>query len=119
MSEGERELMSCRVLIDTCAAPKWAMGDVLKVCGHQWARGSRWKPRDGELGSGSDDEASPQQLPTREEVEAHNLTHMPYRFWCKHCVRTKARLVGHYPSTTGDIAKAYIESMTTCYPVVQ
>ena len=25
--------------------------------------------------------------PTRAEVEAHRLTHLPYRSWCRHCVR--------------------------------
>ena len=23
--------------------------------------------------------------PSREEVEAHNLIHLPYRNWCRHC----------------------------------
>ena len=26
-------------------------------------------------------------LPSREEVEEHNRTHLPYRSWCAHCVR--------------------------------
>ena len=25
--------------------------------------------------------------PSNHEVEAHNLTHLPYRNWCRHCVR--------------------------------
>ena len=28
--------------------------------------------------------------PTKIEVEEHNLTHMPFRQWCPHCVRGKA-----------------------------
>ena len=28
--------------------------------------------------------------PSKEEVEEHNLTHLPYRNWCPHCVRGKA-----------------------------
>ena len=26
------------------------------------------------------------KLPSREEVEAHEMTHLPYRNWCRHCV---------------------------------
>ena len=29
--------------------------------------------------------------PSKEEVELHNKTHLPYRSWCPHCVRGKAR----------------------------
>ena len=29
--------------------------------------------------------------PSKEEVRIHNLTHLPYRSWCPHCVRGKAR----------------------------
>ena len=26
------------------------------------------------------------KLPSQREVNEHNLTHLPYRNWCKHCV---------------------------------
>eukprot|EP00959_Pyramimonas_sp_CCMP1952_P152163 3183841-Pyramimonas_sp.AAC.1 len=29
--------------------------------------------------------------PSREEIEAHNTTHLPCRSWCPRCVRGKAR----------------------------
>ena len=29
--------------------------------------------------------------PSQEEVGLHNRTHLPYRSWCPHCVRVKAR----------------------------
>ena len=29
--------------------------------------------------------------PSQEEVNAHNVSHLPYRSWCPHCVRGKAR----------------------------
>ena len=29
--------------------------------------------------------------PTQTEIDAHYLTHWPYRSWCTHCVRGKAR----------------------------
>ena len=33
--------------------------------------------------------------PSEEEVKAHNRTHLPYRSWCPHCVRGKARRGNH------------------------
>ena len=30
-------------------------------------------------------------LPSTEEVEEHNLTHLPFRNWCSHCVRGTGR----------------------------
>ena len=30
--------------------------------------------------------------PSKREIEEHMLTHIPYRSWCPHCVRGKARL---------------------------
>ena len=35
------------------------------------------------------------QLPSREEVEEHNLTHLPFRNWCAHCVRGTGRSADH------------------------
>ena len=32
---------------------------------------------------------------SKEEVELHNKTHLPYRSWCPHCVRGKARSRSH------------------------
>ena len=29
--------------------------------------------------------------PTEKEVSEQNLTHIPYRTWCAHCVRGKAK----------------------------
>ena len=33
--------------------------------------------------------------PSKEEVESHNLTHLPYRSWCPHCVKGKAKRRHH------------------------
>ncbi len=33
--------------------------------------------------------------PTEEEVREHELTHVPYRGWCKHCVAGKAITTPH------------------------
>ena len=36
------------------------------------------------------------KAPTREECEAHRLTHYPYRSWCPHCVRAKRKNTPHF-----------------------
>ena len=33
--------------------------------------------------------------PSQAEVEEHNLTHLPYRSWCKHCVRGRKKELPH------------------------
>ena len=55
---------------------------------------------DGEVGEGAQDqeriEAKMRKdpgLPSAEEIKRHNITHLPYRSWCAHCVR--GRGVGH------------------------
>ena len=35
--------------------------------------------------------AADPKLPTPEEVDTHNLIHLPYRSWCPHCVRGKGK----------------------------
>ena len=34
-------------------------------------------------------------LPTKAEVDAHNVTHLPFRSWCSACVRGRGKSVGH------------------------
>ena len=38
--------------------------------------------------------ASP-EVPSRREVEDHNLTHIPFRSWCNHCQRWRGRRKTH------------------------
>ena len=38
------------------------------------------------------------RLPTEKEVEEHNLTHVPYRNWCPHCVRGLGKDLDHRKS---------------------
>ncbi len=33
--------------------------------------------------------------PTQEEIDKHNILHLPYRTWCPHCVRGKGRDDAH------------------------
>ena len=35
-------------------------------------------------------------LPNPEEIEAHNVSHIPYRAWCSHCVRGRGKSFAHH-----------------------
>ena len=39
---------------------------------------------------------------TKEERDAHEATHMPFRSWCRHCVRGRARNMQHTKGDEGD-----------------
>ena len=34
-------------------------------------------------------------IPSEAEVEQHELTHLPFRSWCRHCVRAKGKESPH------------------------
>ena len=34
-------------------------------------------------------------VPTKAEIEAHNVTHLPYRSWCRWCVMARRRASPH------------------------
>ena len=36
-----------------------------------------------------------EEKPSEEEVEHHNVTHIPYRSWCRHCIRGKGKTRDH------------------------
>ena len=40
--------------------------------------------------------------PTEKEVEQHNITHLPYRNWCPHCVRAKGKDADHRKAENGE-----------------
>ena len=42
------------------------------------------------------------RLPSRQEVQEHELTHIPYRSWCVHCVRGAGRSDAHRRRTRQD-----------------
>ena len=39
------------------------------------------------------------KLPSKTEVEEHNITHLPFRSWCRHCVRGRGKEMPPYRST--------------------
>ena len=40
------------------------------------------------------------QTPTKEEVHEHEVTHLPYRSWCKHCLRGRGVSAPHPTRTS-------------------
>ena len=53
--------------------------------------------------------------PSAEEVERHNLTHLPYRNWCRHCVRGRGKEAPHQ-ATKGEGGELPELHMDYCFP---
>ena len=59
-------------------------------------------PDDSLLGIGDDDEGKKTKglphgiKPSKREVEEHERTHLPFRSWCEHCVKGKAKSHPHF-----------------------
>ena len=57
------------------------------------------------------------KLPSSEEVREHNLTHMPYRNWCPHCVRGRGKEMDHKKKEKGDSEMEIPEyHLDYCFP---
>ena len=61
----------------------------------------------------------PTSKPSEEEVEMHNLTHLPFQPWCEHCVATRAKEDPHKQAVTkatssDDSSKPWL-SFDFCY----
>ena len=50
-------------------------------------------------------------LPSESEVEEHELTHLPLRCWCRHCVRAKGKESPHHESSPGGVSKCATDYM--------
>ena len=35
------------------------------------------------------------QRPSQKEVDAHELTHLPFRNWCRHCMKGRGKEMSH------------------------
>ena len=46
--------------------------------------------------------ASVPTKPSKEEVDEHMITHLPFRSWCPHCVRGKSKGKPHGKATNGN-----------------
>ncbi len=51
--------------------------------------------------------------PGQEEVDEHNVNHIPFRSWCLHCVKGKAVNQGH--SRRVDVSEVPIVSIDYAY----
>ena len=49
-----------------------------------------------EQGDAKVKEATEPNLPSAEEIKKHNLTHLPYRNWCSHCVMGRGKEDPHH-----------------------
>ena len=69
-----------------------------------------WEQMSGDLGDvvDIDDDVTVQQAvampspiqPSKAQLDAHNLTHWPYRSWCPHCVAARRQNSPHLRSTS-------------------
>ena len=51
-----------------------------------------------DLGSRSVVKMKDPKLPSEEEIQEHSLTHLPFRSWCRHCVRGRGVEAAHCKS---------------------
>ena len=60
------------------------------ICG-ACAEGSQEEADDADRGVRRPRRLADPTIPSEVEVEEHNLTHLPYRSWCEHCVRGRGK----------------------------
>ena len=53
--------------------------------------------------------------PSEAEVEDHDLTHLPYRSWCKHCIRGRGKETSHQQQSQEDRSVPEFH-MDFCFP---
>ena len=75
-----------------------AMGSRVEVMGGSGGVGTKGTAREAE--DEPSEGAKPKALrdpskPSKQDVEAHNLTHIPYRRWCNICVEARGRALQH------------------------
>ena len=53
--------------------------------------------------------------PSLSEVDHHNSTHLPYRSWCRHCVKGRGKEAAHQKarSEAGDVPEFHFD---WCFP---
>ena len=55
------------------------------------------------------------KMPSGETVCEHEMTHVPYRNWCRHCVRGRGKEMGHRKLGASESDRAEIH-MDLCFP---
>ena len=54
-------------------------------------------------------------LPSKAEVESHNVSHLPFRSWCSACVRGRGLPLGHRRVDTKTKEAEQIPTVSVCY----
>ena len=63
-----------------------------------------------ELGERKVVKMSDPKKPNKEEIAEHEMTHLPYRNWCKHCVRGRGKEMAHRKTEDKpDMAEVHID----------
>ena len=52
--------------------------------------------REEEFGTRNPRKLPDPKLPSKEEVERHYLTHLPFRNWCQYCIQGKGKTAPHF-----------------------
>ena len=76
--------------------------------------------KEAELGQDSGDSRSMKKmidpcLPTRAEIDEHEMTHLPFRNWCRHCIMGRGKERGHFKAERDQDAVAEIH-IDYCFP---
>ena len=98
--------MSSSSLVRSAPLPDWLQPFDENLVDEEEQRGDRVEvyediqdddqEREGVVAQGERARPRPQpRLPSRQEVQEHELTHIPYRSWCVHCVRRAGRSDAH------------------------
>ena len=53
-------------------------------------------------------------MPSKEDVDSHMVTHIPYRSWCDHCVRGRA-VNDHHPKEKSEESSVPVISIDYAY----
>ena len=53
--------------------------------------------------------------PTKEDIEEHMLTHVPFRSWCPHCVAGQSGRKGHFKGSKGTGEEDQVPSVHVDY----
>ena len=88
---------NCGMSFETALSPIEVSGEVLP------SQGEKVKvPREQEYGVRNPRKLMDPRLPTQQEVDEHNLTHLPYRSWCPYCVGGKGKMAAHFKQIRAD-----------------
>ena len=54
------------------------------------------------------------RLPSADEIEQHNMTHLPYRSWCPHCIRGKGKTMEHRRAAREELMRGSTWTVASC-----